>query len=79
MAKILYLSTQGSNDAATAALAFVAAKGAVDAGHQATIGLLGEAVWLLKDPVAENVKGVGWPTVKELWSAAITAKIPVYI
>jgi hypothetical protein len=40
---------------------FLGANGAVEAGHQAEIHLLRDAVVLMKDAVANGVVPVGWP------------------
>jgi hypothetical protein len=59
MATILYVSSFGSDDPTRASIPFVAAMGAVEAGHQPQIALLGEATFLLKDYIADLVAGVG--------------------
>ena len=79
MAKILYIGTYGSDDPTRASFPFVFARGALEAGHQPTIALAGEAVYLLKEEVAAATQGVGWPTIAEQWKAVVEAKIPVYI
>jgi uncharacterized protein involved in oxidation of intracellular sulfur len=79
MATILYLSTFGSDDPTRATLPFVAALGAVEAGHKPQILLAGEAVYLMKSHLAEHVHGVGWPPLKELFQKAIDNGIPFYI
>lgn len=53
MATILYVSTCGSDDPTRATLPFVAALGAVTAGHRPQIMLAGEATYLMKDFVVE--------------------------
>lgn len=79
MAKILFMVSHGTDDPTRAALPFVWAKGARDAGHGASIELSGEAVWLMRDTVAENAKGVGWPSVQELLGAVIAAGVPIHV
>ncbi len=79
MAKILLIATHGSDDPTRAGLPFVAAEGAMDAGHEASLDLSREAVWLMRDTVAENAKGVGWPTVKELLGAVIAAGVRIHV
>ncbi len=79
MATILYLSTFGSDDPTRATLPFVAALGAVEAGHKPQILLAGEAVYLMKSCLAEHVHGVGWPPLKELFQKAIDNGIPFYV
>lgn len=79
MAKLLYMGTNGSNDPTKAALVFVGANGAVEAGHEAEMTLLGEAVNLMKDEVAASTVGVGFPSVKELMTTTVTNGTPINI
>ena len=79
MATILYISTYGSDDPTRASLAFVAALGAIDAGHTPQITLMGEAVNVMKDEIAAAIHGVGWPPFKELLDKTIAAGIPLDI
>jgi predicted peroxiredoxin len=79
LATILYVSTYGSDDPTRATLPFVAALGALEAGHNAQIFLAGEATFLMKDVVAEQVHGVGWPPMKELLHKAIAQNIRIYV
>ena len=66
MAKLLYIGTAGTDDPTRATFPFIMAKGAIDAGHEAGIILMGEAATLIKDSIAEQVHGVGMPPLKEL-------------
>ncbi len=66
MATILFVSTFGSDDPTRATLPLVAANGAIEAGHNPQLFLAGEATYLMKDTVADQVHGVGWPPFKEL-------------
>lgn len=79
MAKILYSTSHGSDDPTRASIAFVAAIGAVDAGHEAAITLLGEATYLMKDAIADQIDGVGWPPLRELLPQVIKHGTPVYV
>lgn len=79
MADILYVSTYGSDDPTRATFPFVSALGAIEAGHKAQIVLMGEAVNLMKDVIAESVHGVGWPPLKDLWQRTVESKIPVHV
>lgn len=79
MAKILFVSTYGSDDPTRATLPFVAALGAIEAGHQAEIFLAGEATYLMKEVIADQVHGVGWPSMKELLQKAIAQGIRLYV
>ena len=66
MAKLLYIGTAGTEDPTRATFPFLMAKGAIDAGHEAGIILMGEAAPLIKDSIAAQVQGVGIPPLKEL-------------
>lgn len=79
MATILYTCTQGSGDPTAATIPFVAALGAIEAGHQPQIALLGEGTYLMKDAIAEQIHGVGWPALSELLSKVREHSVPVYV
>jgi predicted peroxiredoxin len=66
MAKLLYVGTHGTDDPTRATFPFLMAKGAIDAGHEAGIILMGDAALLIKDNIAAQVQGVGVPSLKEL-------------
>jgi len=78
MARLLLISTHGSEDPTRASLAFFLAKGAVDAGHRPEIVLAGDGAVLARRAVAEAVVGVGIPPLKELVQLALDHKVPVY-
>ena len=78
MASILIYATHGSEDPTHAGLAFLHAKGAVEAGHRPEIILAGDAAVLARRVVAENVFPVGLPPLKELIAFALDNKVPVY-
>jgi predicted peroxiredoxin len=78
MARILIISTHGSEDPTRAGLAFFLAKGAIDAGHRPEIVLAGDASVLARRVVAESVVPVGIPPLKELVATALEHKVPVY-
>ena len=79
MARILYLGGNGSENPTKAVFPFLAAKGAVDAGHQAEVHLFGDAVVLMKDTVANSVVPVGWPPLKDILATTIKNKVPIYV
>ena len=78
MARLLIMSTHGSEDPTRAGLAFFLAKGAVEAGHKPEIVLAGDASVLARKVVAESVLPVGIPPLKELAQFASDNKLPVY-
>ena len=79
MASILYTTTSGSDDPTRASIPFFMALGAIKAGHEPSIGLIGEATYLMKDEVAAQIHGVGWPPLKELLSQVINHGVPIYV
>ena len=78
MARILIISTHGSEDPTHAGLAFIMAKGAVEAGHRPEILLAGDASVLARKVVAESVLPMGLPPLKELIQFAVDNSVPVY-
>ncbi len=79
MATILFVSTFGSDDPTRATLPLVAANGAIEAGHTPQLFLAGEATYLMKDIVADQVYGVGWPPFKELLSKLVAHGVPTFV
>jgi predicted peroxiredoxin len=79
MASELFIGIHGSEDPTKATFPFVMAGGALDAGHEAAIVLVGDAVVLMNNTVAENVQGVGLPSLKEAMGKVVAAKVPIYI
>jgi predicted peroxiredoxin len=79
MAIILATGTSGMEDPTKATLPFLNAMGTVDAGHEARVALIGDSVLLIKDVIAEQISGVGWPPLKEVLSKVIANKTPIYI
>ena len=78
MARILVISTYGSEDPTRAGVAFVMAKGAVESGHKPEILLAGDASVLTRKTVAESVFPVGLPPLRELAQFAVDHGVPVY-
>jgi len=77
--KVLVKSAWGSDDPTKAAFPFLHANALVEAGHEAQIFLLGEAVSLLRDPVANAVIPVGWPPLAETLEKTILLGIPLHV
>lgn len=71
MSKVLVKSAWGSGDPTKAALA--------EAGHEVQIFLLGEAVSLMRTPVANAVVPVGWPPLAETLRATVTLGITIHV
>jgi len=79
VASQLFIGLHGSEDPTKATLPFLMANGALEAGQQTGIVLVGDAVVLMSSAVAENIHGVGLPQLKELMSKVFAAKVPIYI
>jgi predicted peroxiredoxin len=79
MAKVLFKSAWGSDDPTKAAFAFLHANAFAEAGHEVQIFLLGEAVSLMRSPVAQAVVPVGWPPLRETLARTIELRIPIHV
>jgi len=79
MGKILAVATHASDEPTKATLPFITAIGAMGAEKPCTIALVGEAVSLVKEAVAKNIHGVGFPPLSELIAKVIQAKVPVFV
>ena len=77
--KVLLKSAWGSDDPTKAAFAFLHANALAEAGHEAQIFILGEAVSLMRDPVANAVVPVGWPPLAEVLKATVGHRIPIHV
>lgn len=77
--KLFYVGLHGTNDPTQAVLPFVLALGAKSADIEVQIGLIGEAVYLMKDEIANTVQGVGFTPLPELLEKTIAAEIPIWI
>ena len=77
--KMLFVGTHGSESPTHALLPFLSAQGAIDEGHEVELLLMGDAVVLMKEAVAKNTTGVGWPSVAEVFGALVEHQVPVYV
>jgi uncharacterized protein len=71
VAKILVHLTQGPEHPTRATLAFLVAKSAIDEGHSVSLFLAGDAVQLLRDPVLDNLVGLGTGKLREHYDAIV--------
>lgn len=78
MSHILIKSAWGSDDPTKAAFVFLHANAFAVARHTVQIFILGEAVSLMRTPVAEAVVPVGWPPLREILAETIRLGIPVH-
>lgn len=79
MAKLLVHITLGPEDPTRAALAFLVAKTAREEGHDVTLFLAGNSVYLIKDEVLNSLVGVGTGNLREFFDFVVKEKIPIYL
>lgn len=79
MTKILAVATHATDNQTKSSLAFITAIGALGAGKEVGIALLGEGVYLVKSEIADSVHGVGFPPLSELIEKVVKAQVPVYV
>jgi len=79
MSKILVKSAWGSDDPTKAAFPFLHANALAEAGHEVQIFLLGEAVSVMRTPVANAIVPVGWPPIAETLRTTIALGIPIHV
>jgi len=79
MAKVLAVTTHATDDPTKCTLAFITAIGAMGAGKEVAVALLGEAVYVAKAAVAKTIHGVGFPPLPELIDKVVKGKVPVYV
>jgi len=77
--KVLVKSAWGSDDPTKAAFPFLHANALAEAGHEAQIFLLGEAVSIMRDPVADSIVPVGWPPLAEILQVTKALQIPIHV
>lgn len=79
MTKILSVATHATDDPTKSTLAFVTAVGALGAGKEVSIALLGEGAYLAKAAVAKTIHGVGFPPLSELIEKVVSGKVRIYV
>jgi predicted peroxiredoxin len=79
MSKVLIKSAWGSDDPTKAAFPFLHANALTEEGHEVQIFLLGEAVSIMRDPVARSVVPVGWPPLAEALAISIAGGVRIHV
>ena len=79
MTKILTVATHATDDPTKCTLAFITAIGALGAGKEVTLALLGEGVYVAKEVIAKTIHGVGFPPLPELIEKVVKGNVPVYV
>ena len=79
MAKILIHVTHGPEHPTRAALGFLVGKTAVDAGHEVSFFLAGDAVQLLREAVLDNLSGLGTGSLRDSYDAVLAGGGRFYV
>ena len=79
MPKLLVHVTRGPEDPTRAALAFLVARAAADAGHDVSLFLAADAVQLLREPVLDSLAGLGTGSLRESYDALVAAGARFYV
>jgi predicted peroxiredoxin len=79
MGSLLVHITHGPDAPTRAALGFLVAKTAAEAGHEVTIFCAGDAAYLLKDAVIEHTKGIGTGALSDTFPAVVASGVPIYV
>ena len=79
MSRILLKSAWGSDDPTMASFAFLHANAFTELDHDVQIFLLGEAVNIMRDEVANAIVPVGWPPLRETLAHTVAHRIPLHI
>jgi predicted peroxiredoxin len=79
MAKVLVVATHATDDPTKCTLAFITAVGALGAGKEVTLALLGEGVYVAKEVIAKTIHGVGFAPLPELIDKVVKGNVPVYV
>jgi uncharacterized protein len=78
VASLLIHITTGPENPTRAALGFLVAKAAVDAGHDVSLFLAGDATQLLRDAVLDSLVGLGTGSLRESYDAVVGAGARIY-
>lgn len=76
---ILFTATHGSDDPTKATIPFIGAVGALEAGHEPSIALLGEGAYLAVESVANAIHGIGFPPLSTFFTRIFEHGVPVYV
>jgi uncharacterized protein len=79
MAKVLIHITKGPEDPTRAALGFLVGKSALDEGHEVSLFLAGDGVQLLREPVLDNLVGLGTGSLRDSYDALAAGGAHFYV
>jgi predicted peroxiredoxin len=79
MATFMISGSFGSDDPTRAVLPLLTATGALEAGHEPEVFLVGEAVYLMKQDIADALNPVGWRNVGETLRELVGKGVQFYV
>ncbi len=79
MGTLLVHITHGPEAPTRAALGLLVARAAVDAGHQVSLFLAGDAVQLIRDSVLDSLSGLGTGSLRESFDAVVAGGGRFYV
>ncbi len=79
MGSLLVHVTHGPEAPSRAALACTVAKAAADGGHEVTVFFAGDAAYLVKDEVIDNLHGIGTGSLRDTLPALAEAGVPMFV
>lgn len=79
MSSLLVQVTHGPEAPTRAALGCLIARAAMEAGHDVTLFLVGDAAYLMKNEVIDGLKGVGTGELKDSLPSLVEANVPIYV
>lgn len=77
--KVIVSVTSGTEDPTRATLGVLAAKQAMDQGHEVTVWLQGEGAVLANKNVYPSVVGVNMPPLKDAMDALVANGVPMWV
>lgn len=79
MSKLLINVTHGPKHPTRAALGFLVGRAAVEAGHEVSLFLAGDAVQLLREPVLDQLVGLGTGSLRDSYDALRAGGASFYV
>ena len=80
MPKLMYVATHGPDDPTKACMPIhMAVNGALEAGIEAKITLVGDAAVLIQDAYINTLAPLGFPPLKDLMAKAVERGVKFYI
>ncbi|MDM9383640.1 DsrE family protein [Chlorogloeopsis sp. ULAP01] len=77
--KVIVSVSSGTNDPTLATLGMLAAKVAVDEGHEVIVWLQGEGVTIANKNVYDKIQGLNMPPMKAVVEALLSANVPIWV